>query len=82
MLLDEATSGVNPSLERGIGERLAVLNSEQGVAFLIVEHSMRFVADLCERVVVLDAGRKLAEGAPRELMDDPALLEAYFGRAV
>ena len=80
VLLDEATSGVNPSLVEDIKDRLRVIN-EQGVAFLLVEHNVQFVADLCERVVVLDAGSKLAEGTPRQVMDDPAVVEAYFGAA-
>ncbi len=79
VLLDEATAGVNPALVEEIKQRLRAVNSERGVAFLLVEHNVQFVADLCERVVVLDAGRKLAEGSPRQVMDDPAVIEAYFG---
>ena len=81
VLLDEATAGVNPTLVEDIKERLRAVNSEQGVAFLLVEHNVQFVADLCDRVVVLDAGSKLAEGSPRQIMDDPAVIEAYFGAA-
>ncbi len=79
VLLDEATAGVNPSLVEDIKDRLRAVNSEQGVAFLLVEHNVQFVADLCDRVVVLDAGGKLAEGTPSQIMDDPAVIEAYFG---
>jgi|GEM_PF-4991 len=79
VLLDEATAGVNPALVEEIKQRLRAVNSERGVAFLMVEHNVQFVADLCERVVVLDAGRKLAEGPPRQVMEDPAVIEAYFG---
>ena len=79
VLLDEATSGVNPTLVEDIKERLAAINAEQGVSFLLVEHNVQFIADLCERVVVLDAGSKLAEGTPSAVMDDPAVIEAYFG---
>ena len=79
VLLDEATAGVNPALVEEIKQRLRAVNSERGVAFLLVEHNVQFVADLCERVVVLDAGRKLAEGTPRQVMEDPAVIEAYFG---
>ena len=79
VLLDEATAGVNPALVEEIKQRLRAVNSDRGVAFLMVEHNVQFVADLCERVVVLDAGRKLAEGSPRQVMEDPAVIEAYFG---
>ena len=78
VLLDEATSGVNPTLVTQIADRLREVNSN-GVAILLVEHNVRFVAELCHRVVVLDRGAKLAEGTPRQVMEDPAVVEAYFG---
>ena len=78
LLLDEATSGVNPTLVSEIADRLKEVNSN-GVAILLVEHNVRFVAELCHRVVVLDRGAKLAEGTPRQVMEDPAVIEAYFG---
>ncbi len=79
VLLDEATSGVNPTLVADIADRLREVNQADGVAFLLVEHNVQFVADLCQRVVVLDQGAKLAEGTPHEIMHDPAVIEAYFG---
>jgi ABC-type branched-subunit amino acid transport system ATPase component len=62
-----------------IKERLKILNQERGVGFLLVEHDIRFVKDLCERVVVLNYGAKLAEGPPEQIMEDAAVIEAYFG---
>ena len=79
VLLDEATSGVNPTLVADIADRLRTVNARDGVAFLLVEHNVQFVADLCERVVVLESGKVLAEGAPEEIMQNPAVIEAYFG---
>jgi len=79
VLLDEATSGVNPTLVADIADRLLEVNRNDGVAFLLVEHNVQFVADLCERVVVLNHGAKLAEGTPQQIMRDPAVIEAYFG---
>lgn len=79
VLLDEATSGVNPTLVAEIADRLREVNRTDGVAFLLVEHNVRLVADLCQRVVVMNHGAKLAEGAPRRIMQDPAVIEAYFG---
>ena len=55
------------------------MNQEAGVAFLLVEHNVRFVAELCDRVVVLDRGAKLAEDTPERIMENPAVIEAYFG---
>ena len=78
LLLDEATSGVNPTLVAEIADRLKEANSN-GVAILLVEHNVGFVAELCHRVVVLDRGAKLAEGTPSQVMEDPAVIEAYFG---
>lgn len=81
ILLDEATSGVNPTLRGDIRDRLLSINADRGVALLLVEHNMAFVAELCQRVVVLDQGRKLAEGTPAEIMNNPEVVEAYFGAA-
>lgn len=78
LLLDEATSGVNPTLVAEIADRLKEVNSN-GMAILLVEHNVGFVADLCHRVVVIDRGAKLAEGTPSQVMEDPAVIEAYFG---
>ena len=78
VLLDEATSGVNPTLVAEIADRLREVNAG-GVAILLVEHNVGFVAELCHRVVVLDRGAKLAEGTPGQVMEDPAVIEAYFG---
>lgn len=78
ILLDESTSGVNPTLVAEIADRLRAVNAE-GVAILLVEHNVQFVSDLCERVVVLDQGAKLAEGTPDEIMENRSVIEAYFG---
>ncbi len=79
VLLDEATSGVNPTLIEQIMDRIRLLNKEHGVAFLLVEHNIRFVSDLCDRVVVLNYGAKLAEGTPEAIMENEDVIEAYFG---
>lgn len=79
VLLDEAASGVNPTLVEEIKDRIRELNRDQGKAFLVVEHDMRFISDLCNRVYVLNYGEKMAEGTPQEVMDNEAVIEAYFG---
>lgn len=79
ILLDEATSGVNPTLIETIKDRIRYLNREQGKTFLLIEHNMNFISDLCSRVYVLDYGERLAEGTPEEIMEDETVIEAYFG---
>ena len=79
LLLDEATSGVNPTIIEQIKDRIRELNRAEGKAFLLIEHDIRFIADLCSRVVVLNYGEKLAEGTPAHIMENEAVIEAYFG---
>jgi neutral amino acid transport system ATP-binding protein len=78
VLLDEPTAGVNPVLVDQIEERIRDLNA-RGITFLVVEHNMNLVMRLCDPVVVLDHGTKLAEGTPDEVRGDPRVLEAYLG---
>jgi branched-chain amino acid transport system ATP-binding protein len=78
VVLDEPVAGVNPSRIREIEAALAALN-RAGETFLIVEHNVEFITNLCHRVIVLDQGRKLAEGTAQEIHTDPRVLEAYLG---
>jgi ABC-type branched-subunit amino acid transport system ATPase component len=78
VLLDEPTAGVNPVLVEQIEGRVRELNA-RGLTFLVVEHNMNLVMRLCDPVVVLDHGTKLAEGPPSLVRDDPRVLEAYLG---
>ena len=80
VLLDEATSGVNPALIEEIKNTIVRLNQERGVTFFLIEHNMNFVMDLCSRLYVLDYGMNIAEGTPQEIQDNPDVIEAYFGR--
>ena len=79
ILLDEATSGVNPTLIETIKDRIRALNEQEGKTFLLVEHNINFISDLCSRVYVLNYGEKLAEGTPDEIKENDAVIEAYFG---
>jgi len=78
VVLDEPVAGVNPSRIREIEVALQQLNGA-GETFLIVEHNVEFITTLCHRVIVLEQGRKLAEGTAAEIHKDPRVLEAYLG---
>jgi branched-chain amino acid transport system ATP-binding protein len=78
LLLDEPAAGLNPTEAReldGLIRRIAA----RGVTVVLVEHNMKLVMELSQRVLVLHEGRKLAEGEPRQVSADPAVLEAYLG---
>jgi len=80
VLLDEATSGVNPTLIEDIISAVKRLNRERGVTFFLIEHNMHVAMTLCSRIYVLDYGHLLAQGAPAEIQANAAVVEAYFGR--
>lgn len=79
ILLDEATSGINPTLIETIKDRIRELNEKHNKTFLLIEHNIQFISDLCSRVFVLNYGQKLAEGSPEEIVANNAVVEAYFG---
>jgi ABC-type branched-subunit amino acid transport system ATPase component/ABC-type branched-subunit amino acid transport system permease subunit len=78
ILLDEPAGGVNPSLIDHLAELIRTLN-RSGISFLVVEHNMPLVLELCDPVVVLAGGRCIAQGPPKQIQRDPEVLGAYLG---
>ncbi|EXL06506.1 amino acid ABC transporter ATP-binding protein [Brucella anthropi] len=79
LLLDEPTAGVNPSLRVKLIDNLKMLR-DRGVTLIVVEHDMGFVGRLCERCVVLDQGKMIADCPPADLMNHESVVEAYLGK--
>jgi len=79
ILLDEPAAGTNPAEKRELAGLIKSINVEDGVSVLLIEHDMKLVMSVADRIVVLNFGQKIAEGAPEQIQRDPAVVAAYLG---
>lgn len=79
IMLDEPASGINPTLVNRILDYIRYLRDSQGKTFIIVEHDMKVIMNLCDHIIVLNHGEKIAEGTPHEVSKNQDVIEAYLG---
>lgn len=82
ILLDEPAAGMNPQETSDLDALITQIRDEEGISILLIEHDMKLVMSLSERIYVMDYGKKIAEGTPEQIKADPAVIKAYLGEDI
>ena len=80
LLLDEPTAGMNAEEKESMARFILDVHEERGITVLVIDHDIDVIMDISDRVVVLDFGRRIAQGTPEQVRNDPAVIDAYLGR--
>ena len=80
ILLDEPAAGLSAEETDHVRDTIREVR-KRGIAVVVIDHNMRFIADLCDRVLVMAQGRELAHGKPQEVLRNPRVIEAYLGKS-
>jgi len=79
LLLDEPAAGMNPLETRELDELIVRIRDQEGITILLIEHDMKLVMSLSDRIYVVDYGKKIAQGTPEDIKNNPAVIKAYLG---
>ena len=82
LLLDEPAAGMNPQETRELDELIVQIRDREKISILLIEHDMKLVMSLSDRIYVVDYGKKIAEGTPEEIRNNPAVIKAYLGEDI
>ena len=82
LLLDEPAAGMNPLETRELDELIVRIRDKEGITILLIEHDMKLVMSLSDRIYVVDYGKKIAQGTPEVIKNNPEVIKAYLGEEV